>query len=147
MPTGRRFTALERLKVKAEVTALHIQRYDQYEIAEILRLSQGQFSTYLKQIRDEYARRMIANRDEHVSKQLLELDKIRNAAGDAWTRSVAGGNVGNVDYLLVVLRCMEREAKLFGLDAPLTMKIDFTNLTDDELELIRSGYALPTRVK
>jgi len=63
----------------------------------------------------------------------LELDRLDELQANHWEAATQGGNV---KAALLVLKIMERRAKLLGLDKPIRTQVEsrLGNMTDEELE-------------
>jgi len=93
--------------------------------------SLGTIGTDLIALKAEWNRRANAAFDEHRARQLAEVAELKRAA---WSSR----------RYETVLRCLEREAKLLGLDAPardtqVALNLDVGNLSDEQLQRIANG--------
>lgn len=138
---SRRRSPAEKARDAQQIAALYLQGYSQTEIAARLNLGVATVCRDLKPYHErwqEEARRDIATRK---AEQLAQLDQLLREYWEAWERSkaprkvstvskAAGGNgdgsatvrseerTGDPRFLEGVRWCMERRAKLLGLDAP-----------------------------
>ncbi len=128
----------------ARVWKLHCQGLKQTEIAARLGVAQPTVSRYIAKV-EEIMRVFYdpARDDRHRVRQLAELQQLRREAWEEWERSKAdaeeaavqqstGGRdgsgqkvskktrhqTGDSKYLVVIMKALEREAALLGLDAP-----------------------------
>ena len=93
--------------------------------------SLGTVADDLKALKAEWNRRAAEAYDEHRARQLAEVAELKRAA---WSSR----------RYETVLRCLEREAKLLGLDAPardtqVALNLDVGNLSDEQLQRIANG--------
>ena len=125
--SGRK-TAFEIQKRRKEVANLYLKGYTQQQIADKLEVSRqtinGDVQAVLAQWRDETSHDM----SERVAKQAMELADMRLRAWSAYQKAVGENRDGQsekrprsekeLNALALLLRIQEREAKLYGLDAP-----------------------------
>jgi len=125
--SGRK-TAFEMQKRRKEVANLYLKGYTQQQIADKLEVSRqtinGDVQAVLAQWRDETSHDM----SERVAKQAMELADMRLRAWSAYQKAVGENRDGQsekrprsekeLNALALLLRIQEREAKLYGLDAP-----------------------------
>lgn len=129
-----------------EVARLYLQGVVQAQIAKRLGLSQPTVSNDLKAIRTYWLESAIIDLDKRKSMELAKIDEVERNAWEQWEaskkdareieRQVTGegeggklnlgegktklkGQTGNPKYLEIVLSCIDRRAKMFGLDAPI----------------------------
>ena len=125
--SGRK-TVFEMQKRRKEVASLYLKGYTQQQIADKLEVSRqtinGDVQAVLAQWREETSHAM----SERVAKQAMQLEDMRLRAWTAYTKAVAENRDGQsekrsrgekeLNALALLLRIQEREAKLYGLDAP-----------------------------
>ena len=97
---------------------LRIEGRPYAEIAEAMGVSIGTVFQYVAQAIDRLNGEEVRNADVARQMQLLRLDAIMRGS---WTKATVDGNA---DAAAIVLRCLERQSKLLGLDAP--QKVDIT---------------------
>lgn len=164
MKSGPRFNKAEREVLKLKIADLMAQDKTEYEIADLLNITQQLVSYYWKQIRKEWREQRTASADEYFNKQLMEIRSIRREAWAAWeaskqaqevtttskTEGTEGDGAGSLRaqvrrqtqtgdprYLAVVQWCDEREAKLLGLDAPTKASVENTGAPNVIVEIVR----------
>lgn len=162
---------LTKLKLKRDAQDLYICGFTQRDIAEILNISHSSVKNYLKEVSEEYQHQAIQLRSEYTNRHLAELQVLRRAAWQAWqdsrqpTVTIQSGTEegedgttikalsktvttsGNPAFLQMVLNIQQREARLLGLDSPISLSLaELDTLTDEELELLKQGKALPPRL-
>ena len=125
--SGRK-TVFEMQKRRKEVASLYLKGYTQQQIADKLEVSRqtinGDVQAVLAQWREETSHAM----SERVAKQAMQLEDMRLRAWTAYTKAVAENRDGQsekrprsekeLNAIALLLRIQEREAKLYGLDAP-----------------------------
>ena len=125
--SGRK-TVFEMQKRRKEVASLYLKGYTQQQIADKLEVSRqtinGDVKAVLAQWREETSHAM----SERVAKQAMQLEDMRLRAWTAYTKAVAENRDAQsekrprsekeLNAIALLLRIQEREAKLYGLDAP-----------------------------
>ena len=139
---------------------------------EGLSVTRQQISYDIKELHRRWVKEQIINIDAAKARELARVDKLEREAWDAWERSQQDaetittekavlakgadadkrakevhrreGQVGDPRFLSVIEWCIERRAKLLGLDAPTkqqseNLNIDMGQLTDDQLQRIANG--------
>lgn len=144
--------------VDREISRLDIRGYSHAEIAATLDMTRSAVSHRLKKINA----RALADRADHIAKELRTLDDAMREAVDAWKRSQTdaiitvvekrkGGDriskrtestVGDAAFLALIPRISESRRKLLGLDAA-TKAVQATltaeqlaAMSDEELEAL-----------
>lgn len=84
--------------------------------------SLGTIGSDLKALKTEWNRRAAEAYDEHRARQLAEVAELKRAAWAARRYDT-------------VLRAMEREAKLLGLDAPISGRVEVTGKDGGKIEI------------
>jgi len=140
--SGPKRTKTEREAARAEVARLDLQGWNTYDIARKLGVSQPQVVYDLRKVRERHIASMVQDRAELVA---VKLAQYRATAKEAWlayqqsketavktleeeTQSQFGSRykigstterrTGDPRYLEVVLKCLQAERELLGLDAP-----------------------------
>lgn len=131
-------TAIELLDTRNEIVKLRVRGETQAVIAAKVGLS---VATVGKVLREEFHARA-AVREDLIATHKFELDWMRQLVKD---RIVDRGDGWDRKDVELVLRLMESERKLFGLDQP--TKIDVNHLdaaTDEELAEECRRFGIPT---
>lgn len=141
-----------------EINALDIRGYSHVEIAERLGITKSAVSHRLKKLNA----RALADRQDHILKELRTLDTALAESLDAWEKSKQAcevviverrkgsdnvtrrteGQTGNSAHLANAIKISESRRKLLGLDAPargigVALTADqVAALSDDELEAL-----------
>ena len=132
--------------IEKETRAFDLRRmgYTQRQIGAAMGISQNQVQ---KILRRGFERALKAHRESADEVLQLELEKLDALWRKMWLSTITDeeGNPLPEDRrdprkIEVMLKIMERKSKLLGLDAPtktqsLTVGVDLTSLTDDELRL------------
>ena len=157
----------QRDKDRATVTELYLQGKTQASIAELLGVSQSQISQDLKAIRRVWVKEAVRDFDELKSRELAKIDRLELEYWEAWKRSQEDaevetekaigdkekptrvekskrkeGQAGDPRFLQGVQWCIEQRCKILGLNAPTktqNLEIDYSELSDDELDRIIAG--------
>lgn len=123
---SKRRPDIEIVKRRKEVASLYLKGYTQQQIADRLEVSRVTINrdvqAVLAQWRDETSHDM----SERVAKQAMELADMRLRAWSAYQKAVGESKENGqrpksekeLNALALLLRIQEREAKLYGLDAP-----------------------------
>lgn len=142
----------------------------QYSIAKDLGVSQQQISNDMKEVKRRWNERTMEAYGEHVARQLAEITIVKRNAWDGWEKSrgakrwakaSAKGATnastpaftekqtgeeqrdGNPQFLDVVMRAMEKEARLLGLDkSSISGYVDLTTLSHEQLQRLAKGESL-----
>lgn len=85
--SGHSRTKTERVIALEEVARLDRRGYNQFQIADLLGVTQQQVSYDLKAIRKQYAEATIATRAEYVAEKIEQLREVEREAWAAWDRS------------------------------------------------------------
>jgi hypothetical protein len=131
---------------RAKVATLYVRGYTQRQISEVLETTQQNISRDLKALRTEWAKNRYDSMTDEANKRLAELGETKRQAWNAWevskedgwkvateivTDEVTGKIVRTIKkqipafaYLLVVLRCIDSECKLLGLEPPQQPRTD-----------------------
>jgi hypothetical protein len=100
---------------RREVARLYLARWTQREIARELGVSQTLVCFDIQAIREEYR----TERQEMIEREVASLEAVEREVCDRYDED------RNPEWLDKRLKCMERRAKLLGLDAP--KKVDATS--------------------
>ena len=157
---GRSLTAQETIELKEKIgraMSLRLKGWTVGEIAKEMGLSLGSIHNYLKKGIDEYDKRNTQSCAQLVKMEEARLDKLLAAW---WDRSV-GYDISNRDGSVshvppdgkavdVVMRVMERRAKLRGLDATqkAELTITYENMPIEQLmeRALQLGVAIPAEL-
>ena len=146
-------TPAQKQRDAVDIARLYIQHYTQEQIADWLgrnrpyRITRQQISLDLKGIFEEWRKESVRTLDERKAEELKRLDRIEAEAWLAWEKSKdeitrvmqekKGGVNGTIEratvtkeksngdprFMVVIDRCVERRAKLLGLDQPIRQEI------------------------
>ncbi len=117
-------------RVLTEVLRLDRMRFNQYEIAARVGVSQPQVSIYLRQARERYAESRLTDTADHVAEKLGQYDDVIRQAAEAFERSKTRVVVGEdgaerevpqtpeAVFLAKVMDALKAQRELLGLDAP-----------------------------
>lgn len=103
---------------RAETASLYLQGTTQAAIGERQGFTQQQISYDLKAIRRAWLESSLVDFNERRALELAKLDHLEAVAWAAWDRSD-----DDKKFLDVVLGCIQKRCKMFGLDAPLKGEI------------------------
>lgn len=145
--TSSELTAIAQRRRK--VVELYLTGHTQYAIAEALGVSQTTICFDLKAIHQQWKEAAITDIAAIKERELLRIDRIEREHWRGWVKSLKDrqrrttksggkegdevtsmteGQAGNPRFLEGIMHCIERRARLLGLDAP--EKIDFPNGID-----------------
>ena len=113
------FSKDEKQNMQEQAWKLRISGKSQYEIADILGVSQGYVSTMLKKVREERKEELVGDVEAHISNQAARLDAMLDAL---WEKVQAG----DPKAIATSLAIEDRRAKLLGLDVMQRKGIDIT---------------------
>ena len=113
------FSKDEKQNMQEQAWKLRIAGKSQYEIADILGVSQGYVSTMLKKVREERKEELVGDVEAHISNQAARLDAMLEAL---WEKVQAG----DPKAIATSLAIEDRRAKLLGLDVMQRKGIDIT---------------------
>lgn len=113
------FSKDEKQEMQEQAWRLRIAGKSQYEIADILGVSQGYVSTMLKKVREERKEELVGDVEAHISNQAARLDAMLEAL---WEKVQAG----DPKAIATSLAIEDRRAKLLGLDVMQRKGIDIT---------------------
>ncbi len=113
------FSKDEKQNMQEQAWKLRIAGKSQYEIADILGVSQGYVSTMLKKVREERKEELVGDVEAHISNQAARLDAMLDAL---WEKVQAG----DPKAIATSLAIEDRRAKLLGLDVMQRKGIDIT---------------------
>ena len=144
--SGRK-TVFEMQKRRKEVASLYLKGYTQQQIADKLEVSRqtinGDVQAVLAQWREETSHAM----SERVAKQAMQLEDMRLRAWTAYTKAVEENRDAQsekrprsekeLNAIALLLRIQEREAKLYGLDAP--NRTEVTNTEPIQIKWLMSN--------
>ena len=134
-------TTIQREKDLQTIASLYLRGTYQADIAKRLHLSQQQVSYDLKELRKRWLESSLVDIDQVKAKELAKIDEVERQAYRGWHRSLKDaetkrkaarntsdgvqteaheetkGQAGDPRFLTIVLTCIERRCKIFGLDA------------------------------
>lgn len=149
------------MRDRLRISDLYLQGWIQADIAEVVGVSQATISRDLKTLHDEWQQRALANFDEVKAEQLAKVDRLEREYWRAWERSCEDaetetqktveygqgervesqmqrkGQAGDPRFLVGVQWCIERRAKLLGLDEAL--KVAVQDWRTEIITLLRDG--------
>lgn len=122
---GRR-PDIEIIKRRKEVARLYLKGYTQQQIADQLDVSRVTINRDVQSVLAQWREETNHDTSERVAKQAMELADMRLRAWSAYQKAVGEGKDAEkrprtereLNALALLLRIQEREAKLYGLDAP-----------------------------
>ena len=124
---GRR-PDIEIVKRRREVARLYLKGYTQQQIADQLEVSRVTINRDVQAVLAQWQEETSHDTSERVAKQAMELADMRLRAWSAYQKAVGESKDGQAEKrprterelnaLALLLRIQEREAKLYGLDAP-----------------------------
>jgi hypothetical protein len=145
MPQNNKHIINER---RARVADLYLQGWAQYKIAEVVKVTQGQVSSDLKQLSKKWKESAMMDIDKIKARELAKIDKLEREYYDAWDRSkrlrkkikntdTSGSKdgktevsiekekmVGDPRFLDGILKCIAKREEIIGFGA--TRKLDIT---------------------
>ena len=153
---------------RQQVAAAYLRGAYQADIAAQFGISQQQISLDLKAIRAAWLASAIRDFDTARAEELAKIDTVEAEYWLAWERSKKDkeiavqetdgtqdertkrprikkaylrkeGQSGNSAYLAGILSCIERRCKILGLDAPERFKIQWEELTDEQIDRLAAG--------
>lgn len=113
-------TNFEHERDLAKTCELYLKGKTQQEIADELGVSRSQIEYDLNQIRHRWSTQTVYNLDQYKAKELAKLDALEREHWQAWEASE-----DDPRFLDGVLKCIERRAKLLGLDGPAKVSVDW----------------------
>ena len=122
-------TKTGREEALARVADLDRMGYGQVAMARMLGVSQPQVCYDLKAVRSRYRETQLAKVEEAVNEKLAQLRDVRCEAWEAWERSKEEGKLPDSGFLAIVLKALQAERDLLGLDAPKEVNAASTPLT------------------
>ena len=144
-PTKR--TPTQRESDLQETARLYLHGVFQADIAKKLKVSQAQISHDLKTIRGRWLASSIVDISQVKAKELAKIDEVERQAYRGWHRSLkdaetkvksakgignsvrteareeSKGQAGDPRFLTIVVSCIDRRCKIFGLDAPTKLEV------------------------
>lgn len=123
---------------RAEIARYYLQGKPIHEIAETMGLSKYTIHDDLEVIRQAWLRSTLVDFDAKRAEEVAKIDRVEAQAWEEYERSKEPGSrsvqgtgaqgswtedetterTGDPRYLQVVLKCIDRRIRLFGLDAP-----------------------------
>ena len=119
---------------RATIARLHLEGYSGKEIASKADISESQVSRDIKAIAGLWRETAIQDIGERKAQDLAELTLVRRELWSAWHSSKKGK--ADPRYLAEVLKALKQVAELLGYHADQRIKIDYSNLSDDQLDRI-----------
>lgn len=156
-PNKRSANPTEREDVLARVATLYRRGHSIAQIAEMENVCYQQARMDVQQIRKRFTKSLIKDYDSMVQEKIMHIREVMREAWEQWDRSkldeetVASqnmasqfgnatkeslsrkGRTGDVGYLNLILRCIESERVLLGLDKPKKVDIRGAVLDWDKL--------------
>lgn len=128
---------IEMIQRRKEVARLYLAGYTQLKIAEILGISRITVNRDVQAILAQWQEETNHDVGKLVAKQSMHIEDIRLRAWSAYQKAVGEGKDGELgekrvrgekelNALALLLRVLEREAKLYGLDAPTRTEVTNT---------------------
>lgn len=121
-----RGTSLEVKQRRVKVSELMLRRLPQIEMASLLDVSQATISKDVRAILQEYEDAIPRNVNRVKGRELAALDQMELQACVEFERT------RKVCWLRARLDILERRSKTLGLDAPITVKHDLSELFDKD---------------
>lgn len=124
---------------RTEIMRLYLEHKPQTEIAQIFGVSRTQIGYDIKRIREAWKKSSVIDFDEKKRIELDRIDVLERNAWEAWERSqketvtkkagkdssiVTQTSAGNPRFLEIVIKCIERRCRIFGIDAPIKTEIE-----------------------
>lgn len=119
---------------RSEVAALVLSKIPQREIARRLHVGLGTVGDDVKAIKGMWADRAAESYDAHVAEELAKLDWLERAF-------LPGAFTGDVKSAEMLLKVMDRKARLLGLDQPTQAKVTI-DVVDVEAQKARAREQL-----
>lgn len=143
---GRRLTDRQIEARRQKVAELYLKGYDQYYIADKVKVTQQQVSQDIKKLVKRWQESQLESIAEKQAKELEKIDKVETEAWAAWTRSLKpinktisknGFNVkgpvemteqetqeltGDPRFLATIQKCIDQRCKILGIDAPIKVE-------------------------
>ena len=158
---------------RRDITRLYLRGKTQAEIGEALGISRAMVAYDLVAIQERWREGTVRDLDAAKSRELAKVDELERTYWSAWessleqkettttARTEAGDALrataqmkketrdGNPAFLEGVLKCIQRRARLLGLDAPtkqehkgsIEVRPDLSALTDEDLRGLRALVA------
>ncbi len=155
---------------RRDSTRLYLRGKTQSEIAELLGISRSMVAYDLNAIQEQWRENTVRDLDADKVRELAKTDELERIYWAAWessleqrettatARTEAGDRIrttaqmkketrdGNPAFLEGVLKCIQRRARLLGLDAPtkqehkgsIEVRPDLSALTDEDLRGLRA---------
>jgi hypothetical protein len=114
--TSKAVKAAER---RLQVAEYYLKGARQSEIAEWLKVGQATISRDLKAIQAEWLKASLVDFNEAVAKELAKIDNLELAYWGAWDETMDLRSLQGIQW------CIDRRCKLFGLDAPERVQINW----------------------
>lgn len=134
-------TKAKREERLTKVSALLKARYSYRQMARELGVSKSQIAKDVKTLFERWREEGMRNIDRQVAMDLKTID-------EAMQRLYPNLQSGDPEAIRTMLKCMERRAKLLGLDAPERREISgpgggpipVQDMTEEELDAVLDGY-------
>lgn len=114
---GRATSADARKLHLARVSELVLRNKKQVEIAAELGVTRQAINYDIKVLRRYWAQSTLSNTAEHITRMLRKLELVEAEFWTAWDKSVT--EEPDPRFMQGVLACLDKQAKLMGLDAPI----------------------------
>src|SRR5215472_13057655 len=115
----RRFTKTEREHLKTEVLRLDRRRYNQFQIARELGISQSMVSKFLSQAREEFKNQRQASKEEDIAEKRAQHGDVQHEAWEAF-RFSKGEVVG---FIKEAIREALEDSEISGNPLPENLRI------------------------
>lgn len=121
----------QRDRDRLKISGLYLQGKTQWEIKEIIGVSQGTVSNDLRALQKAWMESSLLNINEGVAKELRRINFIEREAWESWASSKTETTFGDTKYLQIVQWCIDRRCKIIGFDAPQKHEIRETIKTEN----------------
>ena len=124
-------TAQQRQADLVATSELYVKGHSQAEIAGRFGVPREQIAYDLREIRQNWIDTQVSSFDGIQARELEKLDRLERSAWHGWELSLTaqegqsvgrtirdGGGEGDPRFLEIVTKCIERRARLLGLNAP-----------------------------
>lgn len=123
----RRSDPLVRAEQQRKIASMWIAGASQAEIATALKISESTVQRERRRMLDASLKGRDKLADELREKELLTLDRLQRAH---WTEALKG----SIGSSKIVLSCVDKRAKLLGLDAPIKVDATVKSELDAQIE-------------
>lgn len=143
---------------RAIIADMYLRGYDQFDIADKVKISRSQVAYDLGYIRKAWLESTIRDFDEAKARELTKLDKLEQECWKAWEKSKKKketkttetinpedkedkkvkpfsrlsvkkeGQTGNAAYLNTIKDCIEKRCKILGFEAPKKQEVEIKDI-------------------